>query len=119
MSINNQVRLIGHLGKDPELRYTTSGQPCLRFRLATTDRWKDDQGVKQERTEWHSVVAWNKRAEGLSRLLRKGSKVCLDGQLRTRSWEKDGVTRYVTEVHMNDIDLLTPQGQHGGDDGHD
>lgn len=118
MSINNQVRLIGHLGRDPELKYTQGGQPVLRFRLATSDRWKDDKGEKQERTEWHTIVAWGKRAEGLSKHLRKGTKVIVDGSLRTRSWEKDGAKLFATEVHMNDIDLLTPR-QDGGDHGHD
>lgn len=99
----NRVMLLGNLGADPDLRYTQGGQTVLSFRLATTESYLDANKVRQERTEWHSVVMWGKRGEALARHLTKGSRIFVEGSLRTRSYEKNGETRYVTEVHATDI----------------
>ena len=103
----NKVQLIGNLGMDPELKYGASGAAVLRLRLATTERYMDKGGERQERTEWHTVVFFGKRAEGLGRVLEKGSTVYVEGRLQTRSWEdKDGNKRYSTEVVGNDLLFL-------------
>ncbi|APR86817.1 Single-stranded DNA-binding protein [Minicystis rosea] len=99
----NKVILLGNLGADPELRYTGSGVPVLSFRLATTETWTDKNREHQVRTEWHTVVVWGNRAEGLSKHLAKGSSVLVEGGLRTTSYEKDGQKRYKTEVHARDL----------------
>lgn len=100
----NRVFLLGNLGADAELRYTPNGQPVLKFRLATTESYLDANKVRQERTEWHNVVLWGKRGEALARHLNKGTRVFVEGSLRTSSYEdKDGVKRYRTEVFANDI----------------
>lgn len=105
MSGMNKAILLGNLGSNPELRYTQSGVAVLSFRMATNESWIDKNKVKQERTEWHSVVVWGPRGEALSRLLGKGSNVLVEGGLRTSSYEKDGVTRYKTEVFARDVFL--------------
>lgn len=111
----NRAQLIGHIGREPELKYTQQGsKPVLRFSLATSDRWIDDNGNKQERTEWHTVLVWGKRAEGLAKLLHKGSRVFVEGQLRTRCWEKEGQKHYSTEINMTEIDLLSPKRDQDG-----
>jgi len=103
----NRVTLIGNLGKPPELKYTQSGQAVMNMRLATTGRFKGRDEQWQERTEWHNVVLWGKRAEGLAPHLKQGSKVYIEGSLRTRSWEgDDGKKRYATDVNARDILLL-------------
>ena len=94
----NKVILIGNLGSDPELRYTQSGTPVASFRVATTERWKGQDGQMQEQTEWHSVVTWKRLAEICGEHLRKGLRVYIEGKLQTREWEKDGVRRYTTEI---------------------
>ncbi len=95
----NKVILLGRLGQDPELRYTPNGAAVTTLNLATNEVWKDNDGNKQERTEWHRVVLWRKLAEVAGEYLKKGSRVYVEGRLQTRSWEdKDGVKRYVTEV---------------------
>jgi single-strand DNA-binding protein len=99
----NKVILLGNLGADPELRYTGSGVAVLSFRLATKETWTDKNRELQERTEWHSVVVWGSRAEGLAKHLAKGSSVLVEGGLRTTSYEKDGQKRYKTEVHARDL----------------
>lgn len=102
----NRVMLLGNLGADPELRYTQSGQPILKLRLATTESYLDSNRVRQERTEWHSVVVWGKRGEALSRILNKGSRIFIEGGLRTSSYDdKDGNKRYRTEIVANDVIL--------------
>ena len=103
----NKVMLIGHLGADPELRYTPSGAAVANFRMATSETWTDANGEKQERTEWHSIVAWRKLAEICGEYLKKGSQVYIEGRLQTRSWEgQDGVKRYSTEVVARDMQML-------------
>lgn len=99
----NKVMLLGNLGADPELRLTPSGQAVLDMRLATTETYLDKNQVRQERTEWHSVALWGKRAEALARLLSKGSRVLVEGRLHTSSYEKDGVKRTRTEVVATDL----------------
>lgn len=103
----NKVQLIGNLGADPDLKYGASGAAVLRLRLATTERYMDKSGERQERTEWHTVVFFGKRAEGLGRVLEKGATVYVEGRLQTRQWEdKDGGKRYSTEVVGNDLLFL-------------
>lgn len=103
----NKVTLIGNLGKDPEIRYTPSGMAVANFNIATTDRWKDKaSGEMKERTEWHRIVAWGRLGEICGEYLAKGRQVYIEGRLQTRSWEKDGVTRYTTEIVANEMKML-------------
>ncbi len=109
----NRVMLLGNLGADPELRMTPSGQAVLKLRLATSESYLDRNKVRQERTEWHSVVVWGKRAEGLNKILSKGSRVFVEGGLRTSSYDdREGHKRYKTEVVANNI--LLAGGTRGG-----
>ena len=102
----NRVMLLGNLGADPELRATGSGQSVLKLRLATTESYLDRNRVRQERTDWHSVVVWGKRAEALARILGKGSKLFVEGSLRTSSYEdREGNKRYRTEVVATNLIL--------------
>jgi single-strand DNA-binding protein len=98
------VMLLGNLGADPELTQTAGG-PLLRMRLATTEVYFDKDKQRQERTEWHNVKTWGKRAEGLSKILSKGARVCVKGRLETSNYEKDGQKRYRTDVVANDVYL--------------
>jgi len=102
----NKVILIGKLGQDPELRYTTNGKANANFSMATNYYWKDQQGNKQEKTDWHRVVAWGKLAEIIGEWLKKGSNVFLEGRLQTRTYEQDGQKRYITEVVATDLEML-------------
>ena len=111
----NKAILIGNLGADPETRYTQSGSAVTNIRLATSESWKDRQtGENQERTEWHRVVFFNRLAEIAGQYLRKGSKVYIEGSIRTRSWESDGVTRYTTEIVANEMQMLGGRGDGAG-----
>ena len=101
----NKVMLFGNLGADPELKTTQGGSSLLKLRLATTERYLDANKERQERTEWHSVTLWGKRAEALSRLLSKGSRILVEGSLRTSSYEKDGEKRYRTEINATNVIL--------------
>jgi len=112
----NRVMLLGNLGADPELRYTQNGQPILKFRLATTESYLDANKVRQERTEWHNVVMWGRRGEALARHLNKGSRIFVEGSLRTSSYEdKEGQKRYRTEVFANDV-IFAGGARRGGDE---
>ncbi|MDL1957218.1 MAG: single-stranded DNA-binding protein [Candidatus Desulfofervidus auxilii] len=103
----NKVILIGHLGADPELRYTPSGKPVANFRVATTERWVNKQGEKKEITEWHRVVAWGKLGEFCGQYLAKGKQVYIEGRLRSRSWEdKDGRKQRTIEIVAQKLQLL-------------
>ncbi|MDD3763290.1 MAG: single-stranded DNA-binding protein [Nevskiales bacterium] len=104
----NKVILIGNLGKDPEIRYFPNGDAVCNVTVATTDSWNDKQsGEKRERTEWHNVVFTRKLAEIAGQYLRKGSKVYVEGSLRTRKWQdKEGGDRYTTEIMVNDMQML-------------
>jgi single-strand DNA-binding protein len=114
----NKVILIGNLGKDPELRYTPSGQPVATFSLATTERWNDRNGQRQDRTEWHNIVAWGKLGELVNQYLKKGRSAYIEGRITTRSWDdKDGNKRYKTEIVANQIQFLNTNTQSNGDGG--
>lgn len=104
----NKVILIGNLGKDPETRYMPSGKPVCSFSIATSESWNDRQsGERQERTEWHNIVMFDKLAEIAAEYLRKGSQVYIEGSLRTRKWQdKDGKDRYTTEIVARDMQML-------------
>lgn len=106
----NKVILVGRLGADPEVRYTNSGQAIARFNIATSEGWTDKNGEKQERTEWHRVVAWGKLAELCKEYLAKGKQVYIEGRLQTRSWEKEGQKRYTTEISASTIQFLGSPG---------
>src|SRR5262245_25986752 len=102
----NRVLLLGNLGADPELRMTNSGQAVLKLRLATSETYLDRNRVRQERTEWHNVVIWGKRAEALSKFLTKGTRLFVEGGLRTSSYDdREGNKRYRTEIVANNIIL--------------
>ncbi len=118
----NKVILIGNLGNDPETRYMPSGGAVTNITLATSEGWRDKQTNEQkERTEWHRVVFFNKLAEIAGEYLKKGSKVYVEGSLRTRQWEKDGQKHYTTEIVANEMQMLDGRGgsmstgQQGGD----
>lgn len=110
----NKVFLIGNLTRDPEMRYTNSGTPVVTFGMATNKSWKDSDGETKELAEFHNLVAWNKMAEICQQLLAKGMKVFVEGSLNTRSWEgDDGVTRYKTEIRVDEMILLDSKGKEG------
>jgi len=113
----NKVILVGNLGADPETRYMPSGKPVTNIRIATSEGWTDKQsGDKQERTEWHSVVLFEKLAEISAEYLRKGSQVYIEGSLRTRKWQdKEGKDRYTTEIVAREMQMLGGRG--GGEGG--
>jgi single-strand DNA-binding protein len=103
----NKVILVGRLGKDPEMKHTSGGTPVTDFSLATDEVWRDSQGEKQQRTEWHNIVAWGKLAEICGDYLRKGRLVYIEGRLQTRSWEeKDGTKRSTTEIRADEMVML-------------
>jgi single-strand DNA-binding protein len=103
----NKVILVGRLGKDPEVKYTQGGTPVAKFTVATNEVWKDQNGEKQERTEWHNIVAWTKLAEICGQYLNKGSRVYIEGRIQTRSWEdKEGNKRYTTEIRADNMVML-------------
>jgi single-strand DNA-binding protein len=107
MSGVNRVILIGHLGRDPQLKYTPDGVAVCRMSVATSDTWKDKQtGEKNEVTEWHRCVAWRRLAEICGEHLHKGSQIYLEGKLQTRSYEKDGDKRYSTEIVADKMQML-------------
>ena len=111
----NKAILIGNLGKDPELRYTSSGVAVATFSLATNESWKDPEGNTQERTQWHNIVAWRKLAEICGEYLKKGGKVYIEGRLQYRSYDdKNGVKRSVTEIVMDEMVMLDSRGGGGG-----
>ena len=112
----NKVILVGNLGKDPEVRYSPSGSAMANVTIATTDSWKDKQtGEKQERTEWHRVVFFNRLAEIVGEYLKKGSQVYVEGRLQTRKWQgQDGQDRYTTEIVANEMQMLGGRAGGGG-----
>ena len=117
MASVNKVILVGNLGRDPELRYTQGGQAVANFTLATTDRFTSkDGGERQERTEWHRIVAWGRTAELCAQYLSKGRSVYVEGRLQTREWEdKEGQKRRTTEVVAQTVQFLG--GRDGGGSG--
>jgi single-strand DNA-binding protein len=106
----NRVMLLGNLGADPELRVTPGGQAVLKLRLATNESYVDRNNVRQERTEWHRVTVWGRRAEALGKILTKGDSLFIEGRLQTSSYEKNGEKRYSTEVVANNI-ILSGRGR--------
>ena len=112
----NKVILVGNLGRDPEVRYMPSGSAVANVTLATTESWKDKQtGEKQERTEWHNVVFFNRLAEIAGEYLKKGSQVYVEGSLRTRKWQdKNGNDRYTTEIVASEMQMLGGRGGSAG-----
>lgn len=113
MSVN-KVILIGRLGKDPETRYMPNGEAVTNAALATSENWKDKSGEKQEKTEWHNLVFYRRLAEIAGEYLKKGSQVYIEGKLQTRKWEKDGVTRYTTEIIVSEMSMLGGKSSGGG-----
>jgi len=112
MSSLNKVMLIGNLGKDPEIRYTQNGTAVANFTMATTDRWTDGTGERQEKTEWHRVVVWAKQAEIVGEYLKKGRQVYVEGSLQTREWtDREGQKRYTTEVKAQRVQMLGSRGE--------
>jgi single-strand DNA-binding protein len=107
----NKACLLGNLGQDPELKFTNGGQAVLKLRLATTEFVPSKDGDGKERTEWHSVTVWGKRAEGLNKILQKGSRIYVEGSIQTRSWDdKDGSKRYATEINAQKVLLCGGKG---------
>ena len=111
----NKVILVGNLGRDPETRYMPSGGAVTNVSVATSKSWKDrDSGEQKERTEWHRVVFFNRLAEVAGEYLKRGSKVYVEGELRTREWERDGQKHYTTEVVASEMQMLDSRGDMGG-----
>jgi single-strand DNA-binding protein len=112
MSGVNKVILIGNLGANPELRYTQGQQAVANLRLATTEKWTDKSGQKQEATEWHRVVVWGKQAEIVGQYLTKGRQVYIEGSIRTRQWQdQQGQKRYTTEIVARNVQMLGGRGE--------
>lgn len=111
----NKVILVGNVGQDPETRYMPNGGAVTNISLATSETWKDkNTGEQQERTEWHRVTFYQRLAEIVAEYVKKGSKLYVEGSLRTRSWEQDGIKRYATEVIANEMQMLDSKGGGGG-----
>ena len=116
MASVNKVILIGNLGGDPEKRVTATGQTVANFNIATTERWNDKAGQRQERTEWHRIVVWGPQAENCATYLSKGRPVYIEGSLRTRQWDdKEGNKRYTTEVVAQRVQFLGSPGDRKGE----
>ncbi|HNP17269.1 MAG TPA: single-stranded DNA-binding protein [Fulvivirga sp.] len=115
MSGVNKAIIVGRLGKDPEVRHLENGAAVANFPVATSETYKDrNTGERKEQTEWHNVVLWRGLAEVAEKYLRKGEMVYIEGKMRTRSWEKDGVTRYTTEIVGDNMTMLSPKGSSEG-----
>jgi single-strand DNA-binding protein len=114
MASLNKVMLIGNLGRDPEVRYTASGQAVASFNLATSEKFKNKSGEWEERTEWHRVTLWARLAEIAGEYLSKGKTVYIEGRLQTREYEKDGIKRYTTEIVGEKMQMLSPKGERRG-----
>ncbi len=108
----NKVILVGHLGGDPEMKYGSSGAPFTTFTMATTDTWVKD-GQREERTEWHRIIAFGKLAEICAKWLHKGKQIYLEGRIQTRSWEQEGIKRYTTEIVAREMQMLGGRGDSG------
>ncbi|MDD2851631.1 MAG: single-stranded DNA-binding protein [Desulfuromonadaceae bacterium] len=117
MASLNKVMLIGNLGKDPEVRFTSSGQAVASFSLATSEKFKGKNGEWEERTEWHNITLWGKLAEIAGEYLTKGKTIFLEGRLQTRKWQdKSGNDRYTTDVVGDKMQMLSPKGERSGSD---
>lgn len=118
MSSLNKAMIIGRLGQDPDIRYTQSNTAVANLSIATSDRYKGDDGEWKERTEWHRAVAWGRLAEVCQEYLKKGSLVYIEGPIQTREWEdKEGQTRYTTEIKALTLTMLGKKGEGGGSGG--
>lgn len=114
----NKVMLMGHVGKDPEVRTLESQNKVAQFSLATTERYKDKNGERQEKTEWHNIIFWGKRAEVVEKYVQKGSKLYVEGKITTRKWQdKDGNDRYTTEIVASDFQFVAPKTDNAGSGG--
>ena len=112
MASVNKVILVGRLGADPEMKYTSTGTGVCRFNLATSENWTGKDGQKQERTEWHRVIAWTKLGELCNEYLKKGRQAYIEGRIQTRSWDdKNGTKRYTTEVVATTVQFLGSGGE--------
>jgi len=106
MSVNKAI-LVGNLGRDPEVRFTPSGKAVAKFPVATSERWTDQEGNRQERTEWHNIIVWGKQAETCGQYLSKGRQVYVEGAIRSRQYDdKEGNKRYITEIIARDVRFL-------------
>lgn len=106
----NKAILVGNLGRDPEISYTPAGLAVARFSIATSEEWKDKAtGDKKEKTEWHRIVAFGRLAEICGEYLSKGKQVYIEGRIQTSSWEKDGITRYSTDIIAANMQMLSPK----------
>lgn len=118
MTSINKVILVGRLGKDPEIRYSQSGEPIASFTLATSEQRKDNNGMRVENTEWHRIVVFKKLAEIVEKYLKKGALVYIEGSIKTNKWKnKDGVDQYTTEIIGNQMQMLGGKQDGGGDEG--
>lgn len=116
----NKVMLIGNVGKDPDVNFTPSGVKVCQFRLATSESWKDKEGSLQEHTDWHTIVAWRGLADIVERLVHKGTRVYVEGKIRSRSYDdREGQKRYVTEVVADNILLLDARRSDSGNSPHE
>jgi single-strand DNA-binding protein len=114
MSGVNKVILVGNLGANPEMRFTQGGQSVANLRIATTERWTDKSGQRQEATEWHRVVVWGKQAEIVGQYLTKGRQVYIEGRIRTRQWQdQTGQKRFSTEIVAQNVQMLGARGERG------
>ena len=112
MASLNRAQLIGHLGKDPEIRYTTDGSPVASFSLATGETWTDKNGTRQERTEWHNIVAFSKLADICKQYLAKGRQVYIEGRIQTREYtDREGIKRRATEIIASNMIMLGSRAQ--------
>lgn len=116
----NKVILLGNLGRDPEVRQTPSGQTVASFSIATSRKWRDRDGNRQEQTEWHNIVVWGRQAEVAGQYLTKGKQIFLEGRLQTRSWDdrNSGEKRYRTEIVCENFQMLGSRGDSGGGGGY-
>ena len=105
-TLKNNVQLIGRLGNTPELRTFDSGKKMTTFSLATNETYYDSKGEKVTDTQWHNIVAWGKKAEIIDNYLKKGSEIAIQGKLVNRKYEKEGVTKYITEINLNEMVML-------------
>lgn len=116
MASVNKVILLGNLGQDPTVRFMPNGDAVANFSVATTESWKGKDGSKQEKTEWHNIVIYRKLAEIAGEYLKKGRPVYIEGRLQTRKWEKDGVTRYSTEIIADSMQMLGDRSENNHSD---
>lgn len=115
----NKVELIGRLGKDPEVRYMTTGDAVANVSLATTETWKDKQGQKQEKTEWHNLVFYRRQAEVVGEYLKKGALIHIEGKLTTEKYQKDGEDRYATKIVVTEMIMLGGNNKAADENHHD